>query len=380
MSDPTAAQEAPSSARPARAGRSRRQMPASTKRLLLVIAGLLVLAASVAGFYLTSDAFDERSAVLVAARGIEPGETVGAADFGSDLALAGSIPHIPFTAGAPVAFEGMVAAQPIPAGALVRFDMFIEGDAVPVGVELELTVPLDLSLATGELSEDDEVLLVDPGADPADGDDGRPRRVVRSFRLTNFDGSQMRLFLAPEEWAEWTAALAGVGGTFMVVDLGLGAEADEMRGRLDAVWRDQWSDAVQEAALQAAAVEAEPTAGPGELEVIVSLDAGLAPSGVGEGDLVLLIDPGAEPLGNDPGRPRSVIGTLELDNYADGQMRMFVPPEEWLYWRSLPGDLGAAPMVLPVAEGTDTDDMAARLDAEWRTVWERSVAEAGSAG
>ncbi len=153
-----------------------------------------------------------------------------------------------------------------------------------------------------------------------------------------------------------------------------------MRGRLDAVWRDQWLDAVQEAALQAAAVEAEPTAGPGELEVIVSLDAGLAPSGVGEGDLVLLIDPGAEPLGNDPGRPRSVIGTLELDNYTDGQMRMFVPPEEWLYWRSLPDDLGAAPMVLPVAEGTDTDDMAARLDAEWRTVWERSVTEAGSAG
>ena len=94
---------------------------------------------------------------------------------------------------------------------------------------------------------------------------------------------------------------------------------------------------------------AEPEAGPGELEVIVDLDASLAPSGVAEGDLVLLVDPGAAPLGNDSGRAQSVIGMLELVNYAGGQMQMFVGPEEWLYWRSLPDDLGAAPMVLPVA-------------------------------
>ena len=99
--------------------------------------------------------------------------------------------------------------------------------------------------------------------------------------------------------------------------------------------------------------------------MIVSLDAGLVPSGVAEGDLVLLIDPGAAPLGNDSGRARSVLRipsgddelraielvsrAMELVNYADGQMQMFVGPEEWLYWRSLPDDLGGTPMVLPVA-------------------------------
>ena len=360
----------------ARAKRTRRQMPESTKRILLIIAGVFVLAVSVLGFYLTSDAFDDRSAALVAARPIEVGETLSSADFGSDLVLVGSIPHIPWTPDAPFVFEGMVALQPIPAGSLVLYDMFIAAETVPVGVELEVIVPLDLSLVTGAdgVFEGEEVLLVDPGAEPVEGDEGRPRRVVRQYELTNFDGSQMRLFLPPEEWAEWEALLEDVGGALMVVDLGLGAEATETTERLDAVWQDQWSEAVQEVAL-AVEVDVEPEAGPGELEVIVSFDTSLVPSGVAEGDLVLLVDPGAEPRGGDPGRSRSVIGSLELDDYADGQMRMFVGPEEWLYWRTLPVELGAAPMVIPVAEGTDVDDMAARLDARWKVAWEQSVAD-----
>ena len=32
-------------------------------------------------------------------------------------------------------------------------------------------------------------------------------------------------------------------------------------------------------------------------------------------------------------------------------------------------------MVLPVAEGTDVDDMIERLDAQWYAAWEKSVAE-----
>ena len=104
----------------ATAKKARRQMPESTKRLLFVIAGLFVLVGSVAGFYLTSDAFDERVAVLVAARDIDAGETLTAADFGSDLVVAGAIPYVPWTPDAPSAFDGTVALQPIPAGALVR--------------------------------------------------------------------------------------------------------------------------------------------------------------------------------------------------------------------------------------------------------------------
>lgn len=381
MTDTPPPQEAPASdnAAPAKGRRARKPMPESTKRILLVVLGVFVLVLSVAGFFFTSEAFDERTPVLVAEVPISAGDTVSADFFGSRLALAGSIPHIPYTPNAPFAFDGMVAAQPIAAGALVRADMFIEADTAPVGVELELVVPLDLSLATEGLADHDQVLLIDPGAAPVvEGGDrvdaGRPRRVVRPFELTNFDGSQMRLLVTPEEWAAWTADIQRVGGTFMVVDLGLGADAEEMTGRLDSVWHDQWTEARDEVARMLAEANQTPTAGPGELEVIVAFDTSLAPSGVVEGDLVLVVDPGEEPLANNRGRPRSVIRTLELANYDGGQMQMFVPPEEWLYWLGLPDELGAAPMVLPVPEGTNTDDMSARLNAEWAAAWERSVA------
>ena len=370
----------PADAKPAKGRKSRRALPESTKRILLIVGGVFMLIASVAAFYFTSEAFDERSPVLVSAVAIEAGETVSATYFGSELVLAGSIPHIPYSAAAPAAFEGMVAAQPIPAGTLVRPEMFIEPRTVPVGVELELIVPLDLSLATEDLADRDQVLLIDPGAAPTEEDTGRPRRVMRPFELTNFAGSQMRLLVTPEEWAAWTTALQRVGGTFMVVDLGLGADAQEMTGRLDAVWQEQWAEARDEMARRLAEANQTPTAGPGELEVIVTFDTSLTPTQLVEGDTVLLIDPGEEPLANNPGRPRSVIRPLELSNYDGGQMQMFVPPEEWLYWLSLPEDLDAVPMVLPVPDGTDTDDMSARLNAEWQAAWERSVAAAGSAG
>ena len=368
----------------ASAKKARRQMPESTKRLLFVIGGLFVLVGSVAGFYLTSDAFDERVAVLVAARDIDAGETLTAADFGSDLVVVGAIPYVPWTLETPSVFDGTVALQAIPAGALVRYEMLVEAAALLDGVGLEVVVPLDLSLTSGEVSEGKSVLLVDPGVDPVEGDEGRPRQVVRQFRLTGFEGSQMRLVLPPEEWAQWEALLEDVGGTLMVVEPEAGADEEETMRRLDTVWAAQWAAKVEEVAQAAAAAAAEPEAGPGELEVIVSLDASLVPSGVVEGDRVLLIDPGAEPLGNDSGRAQSVLRipsgddelrAIELVNYDGGQMQMFVGPEEWLYWRSLPDDLGGAPMVLPVPVGSDVDDLIERLDAQWYAAWEQSVAE-----
>ena len=278
-------------AAPAKAKRTRGQLPDSTKRIVFVVVGVFVLVASVLGFYLTSDAFDARVSVLVAARPIEYGETVSAADFGFEQVLVGSIPHVPGTPLEQSLFEGMVAVQPIPAGALVRHDMFITVETV--GVQLEVVVPLDMHLATDDVAEGDPALLADPGVEPVEGDDGRPRRVVRQFELTNFDGSQMRLFLPPEEWAQWEALLEAVGRPLIVVDLDPGDDAEEITRELDAVWQAQWAAAVEEVAL--AVAEAEPKAGPGELEVIVSLDASLVPSGVAEGDLVLLVDPGVAP-------------------------------------------------------------------------------------
>ncbi len=358
----------------ATAEKARRGLPDSTKRILLILAGVAVLAGSVYGFYYTSDAFDDRVAVLVSARRIEAGEALSAADLTSDRVLAGSVPHIAWTPDAPFAFEGMVATQPIPQGALVSYEM-VKLDETPTdGVVLELDIPLDLIMATDAVAEGDPVLLVDPGAPPVPGDDGRPRKVVRQFELTNFDGSRMQLFLAPEEWAEWEELVEEAGGTLMIVDLELGDDADDAEERLNAVWQAQWDEAVAELAELLA--DAAPSAGPGELEIIVALDDGLVPSGVSEGDTVLLVDPGRAPEGNDSGRPMEVIGLLELDNYADGVIQMFVPPEEWHYWLTLPVLLGADPLVLPVPVGTDVDDMAARLNAEWRAAWEAFAAAA----
>lgn len=359
---------------PAKAKKARRQMPESTKKLLFILAGALVLVGSVSGFYLTSDAFESRVPVLVSARDIAVGDTVSAADLRSELMITGSVPHIPWTADAPLFFEQTVALQPIPAGGLVLYDMVAVAETVPEGDELVVEVPLDLSLATEDVFEGDLVLLVDPGVAPTQEDPGRPRKVVREFTLTSFDGAQMRLILPAQEWAQWTALLDEVGGTLMVKDLGPRADAAQTSANLDAVWAAQWSEALEEVAVAAEA--APPTAGPGELEVIVSLDASLTPSAVAEGDRVLLIDPGAEPVGNDPGRARRVLQTLELENYADGQMQMFVGPEDWQYWRSLPDELGATPMILPVPAGTDVEDMAARLDAVWQQEWLQQVAEA----
>lgn len=358
-------------AAPAKAKRTRRQLPESTKRLLFIIAGVLVLAGSVGGFYLTSDAFENRVPVLVAARDIAAGETVSSADFGSELIVTGSVPHIAWTADTPLFFEGTVALQPIPLGGLVRYDMVAQVDTVPEGDELVVEVPLDTSLVTEAVAEGDLVLLVDPGIAPMPDDPGRPRKVVQDFTLTSYDGTQMRLILPAQEWAQWTALLDEVGGTLMVKDLGPRADVAATSASLDAVWQSQWSAAVAEAAEAEAA--AAPTAGPGELEVIVSLDDSLVPSGVAAGSLVLLVDPGETPVGNNEGRPRKVIGTLELENFSDGEMQMFVGPEDWQYWRSLPDVLGAAPMVLPVPPDTDVDDMSERLDTVWEQEWRREL-------
>ena len=200
------------------------------------------------GFYFTSEAFDEREPVLVAAVDIAEGDTVSASSLTSSLAVMGSIPHVPWSPEVLLAFDGLIAAQPIPAGALVRGDMFLTlGDSGP---------------------------------------------------------------------------------------------------------------------------------GPGELEVVLSLDASLVPSGVAEGNLVLLIDPGVDPGRDDLGRPRSVLHALRLDNYSNGQLRMFVPPEEWVYWWGLRDQLGASPMVLRVSDTSDVSDIARRLNAEWRLLWESAVADA----
>lgn len=358
--------------------KARRHMPDSTRRILLIIAGVIVLAVSVAGFYLVSDVFDKRTPVLVAAVEIQKGETVSASYFTFSEAVMGPIPHIAYTPDAPYAFEGFVASQTIPAGTIVLGNMMIPPESQPFGNQLEVTVQFDTSLATTEVREGDDVLLVDPGAAPTGEDSGRPQQAIRSLTLRNYRDGAMTMYLDPEEWAEWRALPAALGATPRILPVPIGGDADEFAQRINAVWQAEWEE--KTAAVAASITPAGPQPGPGELEVVISFDVSLVPSGVSEGDTVLMIDPGQPPSREDIGRPRKVLRTIQLVNFDGSAMRLFVPPEEWADWQSLPEDLGGAPMVLPVPDGTDIDDMARRLDAEWNAEWELAINELSAQG
>ena len=363
---------------PAVGKRARRQMPESTRRILLIVLGVLVAIASVAGFYFTSEAFDGRTPVLVAAVDIQKGEMVSASYFTSELAVMGSIPHIPYTSEAPFAFEGLIATQPIPAGTVVLADMMIIPEIQPTGNQREVTVQFDTSLAASSVFEGDVVLLVDPGVDPSTDGPGRPRQVLEPGALTlrNYQDGSMTMFLEPEEWAEWRDLPARLGAAPMILPVPLGGDAEEFAQSNNAVWQSQWERRVR--AIVDQAVPTGPAPGPGELEVIVALDTSLAPSGVQDGSEVLLVDPGQTPTREDVGRPRRVLRTIVLENFDGAAMRLFVPPEEWAEWTTLPDELGAAPMVLPIPDGTDVDDFARRLDQEWNQQWELAINELGA--
>ena len=362
---------------PAPAERARRATSPTTKRILLVILGVAVVLASIAGFYLTSDAFDERTEVLVAAVDLPAGTILGPEDLTSALADMGQIPHTPWAPELADALAGLLVTEDIPLGAAVQQHLLVLPDNLPDGDELEVIVPLDASLAPSGVVEGDVVLLIDPGVAPSTDDPGRPRRVIGPpLELQNFDGASVKLFVPPEEWAQWRQLPTDLGATPLVLPVSVGGDPTDMSERLDAVWYGEWSAAVDAVAAAVPVVEPEPAAGPGELEVVVPLDASLVPSGVAEGDLVLLVDPGVPPAGNDIGRPRSVLDPkipLRLENFDGSAIRLFVPPADWAVWRALPAELGGAPMVVPVPEGSDPADMVRRLDAGWLAAWEDSV-------
>ena len=346
-------------------------MPNSTRRILLIILSLVVLAASVAGFYLISDAFDERTPVLVTAVDIEQGETLTASYFTSKLAVMGSIPHIPYTPNAPYAFEGFVATHPIPAGSVVLANMVTPADSQPFGNELELTVQFDTTLVTDPPFDGDVVLLVDPGLEPTAESPGRPQQALATLPLRNYTNGSMTMFLEPEQWSYWKELPQVLGALPRILPVPLGGDAEAFAQEINAVWLMEY-----EAKVAAAAIPTEPLgpqAGPGELEVVVALDTSLVPSEIVEGQAVLLIDPGVAPTTEDLGRPRQVLRTIQLENFDGSAMRLYVPPEDWVDWQALPEELGAAPMVLPIAEGTDIEDITRRLNIEWEAEWQLAI-------
>ena len=328
--------------------KARRQLPESTRRILFIILGVLVLAVSVAGFYLTSDAFDKRKPVLVAAIDIQKGDTVTAGHFTSEMATLGSIPHIPYTPDAPYAFEGFIATQPIPVGTVVLGTMMIPPNTQPTGNQLDLTVQFDTSLVTNPVFDGDTVLVVDPGREPTPEDQGRAQRALYALTLRNYQDGSMTMFLEPEQWAEWRDLPVNLGALPQILPVPIGGVPDEFAMQINEVWRAEWE--AKAAAAAEPTADAGPQAGPGELEVVVAIDSSLVPSGVSEGDTVFLIDPGVLPTTENLGRPRQVLETIELENFDGSAIRLYVPPSEWIKWQALPDDLGASGVALLVAE------------------------------
>ncbi len=324
---------------------------------------------SVAGFWATAAAFDERIAVVVAARDLPEGHVLGAADVAAAEVLLGDVPHIAWTADAPGALEGLAVRHGLAAGSLVGADVLVEPSAGAFGDMLEVVVPLDASLVPSGVREGDVVLLIDPGLAPSHGRAGRPRSVIRTLELAGFDGSAMRLFVPPAQWVWWRALPAELGAVPMVLPVPLGGDAVALASELDGLWAAAYEQ--EAAALQPFGAGWRAHAAPGELEVLTPLDLGLAPSGVAQGDLVLLVDPGAPRGSAGGGRPRSVLRAVRLEHYEDGVLGVWAQPAEWVWWKSLPERLGAAPMVLRVPEGTDTGTVAEELNDRWRRQWEQ---------
>lgn len=337
--------------------------------MVVGISGLVLMAASVTGFWATAAAFDQRIAAVVAARDLPQGHVLGVGDLTSAEVLLGDVPHLRWTDGTPEALAGLAIAHAVPAGSLVGAHLLVEPSVGAFGDALEVVVQIDTSLAPSGVREGETVLLVDPGATPSLERAGRPRSVIRTLDLASFDGAAMRLFVPPAEWVRWRALPAELGAAPMVLPVPLGGDPAGLATELDALWAASYS---QEAAgLQPFGAGWRDRAAPGELEVLTPVDLSLTPSGVAQGDLVLLVDPGAPRGSADGGRPRSVLRAMRLEHYEDGIVGVWAQPAEWVWWRSLPERLGAAPMVLRVPAGTDTDAVAEELDERWRRAWEQ---------
>ena len=349
--------------------RTRRRPSRAAKRALLGLAGAALIAASATGFWATAAAFDERTAVVVTARDLPRGHVLSVTDVAPAEVLVGDIPHIAWTPSAPETLAGLAVGHALPAGSLIGAHLLVEPTVGAFGDLLEVVVPLDTGLAPSGVREGDAVLLIDPGAAPSRERPGRARSVIRTLELTAFDGSAMRLFVPPAEWVWWRALPTELGTVPMVLPVPLGGDPVELASELDELWAASYSQ--EAAALQPFGAGWRDRAAPGELEVLTPVDLSLAPSGVAEGDVALLIDPGAPRGSAGGGRPRSVLRAMRLEHYEDGVVGVWAQPAEWVWWRSLPERLGAAPMVLRVPEGTDTDAVAEELDDRWRRAWEQ---------
>ncbi|WP_419839591.1 SAF domain-containing protein [Candidatus Poriferisodalis sp.] len=342
-------------------------MSPTTRRLLLILVGVVLCGASVTAFMVTASRLDDRIQVVVAASHIDAGQTVDASHLTSARAVLGDIPHVEWSSSAVESFAGLLAARPIAAGSPITADDMLFPDEGPTGGQLEVIVPLDTALAPDGVVEGDEILLVAPATEATDDSPARPRRVLRSFQVVNFDGESMRIFAEPAEYQAWRNDLADAGGRFEAIPLTVGQDAEQLAVELNAVWFEEFQQRAPVIVETAAPVD--PAPGPGQLEAVIELDLRYAPSGIASGDTVLIVDPGAEPTPDSEGRPPAVLQSLTIEHLEGNALTLFLPPDAWAWWLGLPSRLGAAPQALPVPEGTDIEQMSRDLDAVWAAAW-----------
>ncbi len=346
-----------------------RRLGGGARRVLLAAAGVLLATGSIAGFVRTADAFDKRSAVVVAARDLPRGHVLSAGDLDAALMQPGVVPHLEWSDSTAAALAGLAVTHSVAAGSLVTAGMLAGPAAGAFGDRLEVLVPVDMSLVPSGVVEGDLVLLIDPGAAPSGSGPGRARRVIDTLVAESLAGNALQLFASPAEWVRWRTLPARLGGLPMVLPVPLGGDAAVLAAELNAVWAaDHQSAAAAGSPLGAVW---ETAGGPGLLQTVVPVDVSLSASGVAQGDLALLVDPGVPLDAASGGRPRSVLRSVRLDHYRDGLLGVWAEPAEWVWWQSLAQRLGAAPMLLRVSPDADTDAVSAELNEAWRKHWEQ---------
>ena len=357
--------------------RHRRRLSSSVRRVLLAVLGVLLLAGSVAGFYLTADAFDERIRVVVAAAPLSQGQVLSPGDLTAAEAHLGDIPYIEWTADAAAALSGFAVSDHIPAGGLIGPHMLVPASSEPVGDELEVVVPLDTSpCALPVPSRAISRLLIDPGVDTFGRRAGQTPLGASTARASGLRRLERPSF----------RPAGGVGVVARAAERA-GGDPDGVAGAPRR--RRRRSDRSPRHAVGCRARGGNRGAAP--------LRRGLA----GRGRAGRTRGSGADrhelgALWSLPGRlgaaggPRccsrrricrtasggvAVRGARTLRAGRAGHLGR---TRGMAWWHALPVRLGAAPMVLRVASGTDVRDVAERLNEQWRSQWQQSQAD-GSA-
>ena len=316
-------------------------IPRHRRRAVYAVLGIALFIGAIGTFRLASDAFDDRTPVVVALAAVEEGATFAAGDLGRAEALVDGIAHMPWTPGIEESLTGFIATANVEPGTLIYEGLFAEPDplAAPTNsIEIQLRVAPHGSSAP--LTPEETALLIAEGTKPA-LTEGQPRRIVGPpVQLRHFEAGILRLYPTPATWYEtWTTYITAGPLQALVVDPD---HAEEIATALSDGWLAEWE------ANKVVAGFAAP--GSGDLDMVLPLDASLTEGPIRNGDTVLIIAGGSDALAEDAQPPR-VLEHRFLDgwNATDSSLRLFgLTPTDWVYYRSLLH--GPPPLVLKVSD------------------------------